>query len=65
MTTLAPLIQGLFRDGPGSISSELYWWRDGALVHLPIAPNRKGFDISPPDAFIALLNGLEEPADDR
>jgi hypothetical protein len=64
MTAMAPLIQGLFRDGPGSISNQLYWWRNGEVVHLPIAPNRKGFDFSPPDDFVALLNRLEEPAGD-
>jgi len=65
MTTMAPLIQRLFRDGPGSISNQLYWWLDGDLVHLPIAPNRKGFAFSPPDEFVALLNGLEKSAGDR
>ena len=60
MTAMAPLIQRLFRDGPGSISNQLYWWRGGQLVHLPIAPNRKGFDFSPPDEFVAMLNRLEE-----
>jgi hypothetical protein len=65
MTAMAPLIQGLFRDGPGSISDQLYWSRDGELIHLPITANRKGFDFSPPDEFVELLNGLEEPVGDR
>jgi hypothetical protein len=65
MTAMAPFVQRLFRDGPGSISNQLYWWREGTFVHLPIAPNRKGFDFSPPDDFITLLNGLEERASGR
>jgi hypothetical protein len=61
MTTMAPMIQEMFRDGPGSISNQLYWWQDDELTHLPIKPNRKGFDFAPPDAFVELLNGLEPP----
>jgi hypothetical protein len=63
MTTMASVIQKMFRDGPGSISNQLYWWKNDALIHLPITPNRKGFDFAPPDAFVELLNGLAPPPD--
>jgi hypothetical protein len=61
MTTMAPVIQQLFRDGPGSITNQLYWWHDDDLIHLPITPNKKDFDFAPPDAFVELLNGLAPP----
>lgn len=63
LTGLGPIATHLFDTGPGSISNQLYWWRDGDLVHLPIAANRKGgFDFAPPEEFIQLLNSLVEPS---
>jgi hypothetical protein len=46
------------RQGPGSISPNLYWWKDGHLTLLP--SNREGgqFQFIPPDDFVALLNSL-------
>jgi hypothetical protein len=64
MTTMASVIQKMFRDGPGSISNQLYWWKDDTLIQVPITPNRKGFGISPPDAFVEILNGLAPPPGD-
>jgi hypothetical protein len=48
-----------YARGPGAISWQLYWWRDGALTVLPhhIEANRLQFD--PPDDFLALLDRLQ------
>ncbi len=52
---------GFHRDGPGSISPNLYWWHDGAITDLPYATDRKGVQFYPPDAFVGMLNGLPPP----
>lgn len=33
--TLVPIVRRLHADGPGSLSPQLYWWRDGRLVWIP------------------------------
>lgn len=50
-----------YREGPGSISPNLYWWHDGALTDLPYGTDRKGIQFIPPDAFVNVLNGLPPP----
>ncbi len=44
----------LWEQGPGPLSPDLYWWRDGALLHLPGTPT----SLSPPEAFLRVLDGL-------
>jgi hypothetical protein len=45
----------LFRDGPGSISDQPYWWHEGAIVQIPHRENGKRIAVYPPDEFVALL----------
>jgi hypothetical protein len=52
----------LFNEGPGSISSHVYWWNDGDLVPIPVARDGATIQITPPDAFVELLNRLPEGA---
>ena len=58
MTAMLPLVGSMFKEGPGSISDQLYWWRPGELVHLPTQFRRGGVDFSPPEAFVERLNSL-------
>jgi hypothetical protein len=59
LTGMLPIATGLFDTGPGSISNQLYWWRDGELIHLPVAQKPKGtLAFAPPDEFLALLNSF-------
>lgn len=44
----------LWRDGPGALSPDLYWWRDGELMLLPGTPT----SLSPPAAFVEVLDAL-------
>ena len=32
---MIPITRQLFKQGPGSVSPHLYWWRDGALEWIP------------------------------
>lgn len=45
----------LFRDGPGSISDQPYWWHDGGLVQIPHREDGRKIAVYPPDEFVALL----------
>ena len=48
----------LFRDGPGSISDQPYWWHDGSIVQIPHREDGKKIAVYPPDEFVALLEGV-------
>jgi hypothetical protein len=61
MSPMFQIAMNLFREGPGSISDQLYWWRGGEFVHLPHTATGKNINFVPPDDFVALLNGLAEP----
>jgi hypothetical protein len=59
LTRIIAFASLLFEQGPGSISNQLYWWRNGDLIHIPI-DWRRGPDIFPPDELMAVLNALSE-----
>ncbi|MCW2666802.1 MAG: hypothetical protein JWN57_1764 [Frankiales bacterium] len=44
----------LWRDGPGGLSPDLFWWTGGRLVPLPGTPT----SLSPPVAFVEVLDRL-------
>lgn len=51
----------LFRDGPGSISPGLYWWREGGVVLLPAHLDGQDLHFVPPDEFVQALDALPSP----
>jgi hypothetical protein len=61
MSPMFQIAMNLFREGPGSISDQLYWWRNGEFVHLPHRVAGKKINFVPPDDFVQKLNGLAEP----
>lgn len=44
----------LWEQGPGGLSPDLFWVRDGAVVHLPGTPT----SLSPPREFLEVLDAL-------
>ena len=48
----------LFRDGPGSISDQPYWWHEGALVQIPHREDGRKIAVYPPDEFVAFLESV-------
>jgi hypothetical protein len=68
--SLLHAIIGMHRDGPGSITPNLYWYRAGAFVLLPYeledraAGDGSGgtLNFAPPADFVALMNTLSERA---
>ena len=48
-------------EGPGSISPNLFWWRDGALRTLPTRETADHYEFAPPDDFVSqVLEPLAE-----
>jgi hypothetical protein len=58
---LIPTAVSLFQEGPGSISPNLYWWREGEVVLLPAQLDGQNLHFMPPDEFVQALNALPEP----
>jgi hypothetical protein len=48
----------LFQDGPGSISSSLYWWRGGEVSLLPSHVEGSTAHFIPPPEFVQALEAL-------
>lgn len=47
-----------YKQGPGSLTPDLYWWHSGSLTMLPSSVDKKGVNFMPPDEFVELLNSL-------
>jgi hypothetical protein len=55
------MASGMCAEGPGSISPNLFWWRDGALRTLPSVEADDHFEFVPPDDFVTeVLEPLSE-----
>ena len=51
----------MYREGPGSISPHLYWWREGRFAQLPSKVTATSVTFSPPDVFVSeVLDRLSE-----
>lgn len=58
--TLIPVIYRMYEEGPGSISNELYWYKDGQLHNLPYELTEEELNFAPPEDFFNLLNSMEK-----
>jgi hypothetical protein len=56
------VIVGMHRDGPGSISQNLYWYHEGEYIVLPYELEDQSLRFLPPDDFSELLDELGEVA---
>ncbi len=45
---MIPIIAGMERDGPGSISPLLYWYKEGEFTNLPYRIDNNTLNFSPP-----------------
>lgn len=61
VSTLASAAAGMHREGPGSISPDVYWWRPGRVLRIPAEVKGKEIRITPPAEFLDVLNGLPAP----
>ena len=56
--SLCLTVPKLCHNNPGSLTSEIYWYRNGKFILLPYESTKTGVSFSPPDEFIAVLNSL-------
>lgn len=62
VNSMIPITFGMYQEGPGSLSPNLYWWKDGELLLLPTKVTAQSISFSPPPAFVAeVLNRVPEP----
>ncbi|MBV8880801.1 MAG: hypothetical protein JO332_12595 [Planctomycetaceae bacterium] len=52
VNSMIPIAFGMYQEGPGSLSSGLYWWRPGRLTLLPTKVTAQSITFSPPDEFV-------------
>lgn len=48
---MIPIVRGMFQEGPGSISPELFWWQPGRFVRLPVEEADREVTFRVPEAF--------------
>ena len=48
----------MYESGPGSLSPNLYWYRNGGLTRLPYEEADGAFKFNPPGDFADLLHAL-------
>jgi hypothetical protein len=60
VNTMLPMARGMFQEGPGSVSPNLYWWRDGDFTLLPAEVGSSTIAFRPPEEFLAMLERVVE-----
>ena len=45
-------------DGPGPVSAELFWWRDGRLTHLAGGVDDDGIHFAPSPEYLDAMETL-------
>jgi len=57
---LIPIIYRLCKKGPGSLSDNLFWYKDKTFTHLPYEAENEKLLFRPPPEFVELLNELSK-----
>lgn len=52
------ILQGMHRDGPGSVSDSLYWYNNGRLIRLHYALEKDELHFQPTEEFHLMLENL-------
>lgn len=53
--TLAFVTSGMYKEGPGSLSGDIYLYRNGTFTNLPYHLTDEGLQVRPPKEFVELL----------
>src|SRR5688572_9288600 len=61
MEPLARMIVNLHRQGPGSTSDKLYWYREGKFVVVPTRPDPRGVNVEPSEELMKAIERLGGP----
>ena len=60
MQYLAMMATGLEKEGPGSITRQIYWYNDGCYVDIPYTFENRKVGVTPPADFVAMMNRIAE-----
>jgi hypothetical protein len=55
---LIPMAHGMHHEGPGSITPQIYWYRQGKFLNLPYKIANNAINFEPPSDFVAMLEYL-------
>jgi hypothetical protein len=58
INALIPTVYGMNNEGPGSISNNIFWYKDGHYENLPYKIEENKIQFHPPENFVDLLNNL-------
>ena len=53
----------LYRDGPGSISDQVYWWHAGGFTVIPHHTTGRDVTVVPPDGLLAVFEAVVARSD--
>lgn len=59
ITGLIPTIYEMNQEGPGSLSNNLFWYKDNTFTQLPYKIDEGKLQFFPPDNFLEILNELK------
>ncbi|MDR1077175.1 MAG: hypothetical protein LBL55_00625 [Propionibacteriaceae bacterium] len=62
VTMLINLIEKAHQQGPGPLSRDLFWYRPSGFTAIPWERKQDKISVSPPAAFVAMLNQLHQPS---
>ena len=63
VASLLPAVTAMEKEGPGSISSRLYWYRGGRFTDLPYSETPEGYRFTAPPDFVKAIEEMP-PAPD-
>lgn len=60
INAMIPIILGMEKEGPGSISAKLYWYQEGEFTELPYEVRDKTLAFTPPGEFVEVMQLLAD-----
>lgn len=57
---MIPTIYGMHKEGPGSISNKLFWYKDSVFENQPYTLENDTLNFSPTEKFVEYLNTLKK-----
>lgn len=65
ISSLIAVAHGMYSKGPGSITPNIYWYRNGEYMLLPSKVDGRSLEFAPPERFVNECLNLLETAPDR
>ena len=57
---LIPAVYGMHKEGPGSISNDMFWYLNNTLTKLPYNLENNRLQFIPPDSLVEMMNKLKK-----